>query len=48
MQTETITIYCLCVGYLVTVGHWDDDQALSTTAEGMTAALVAARLFEGS
>ncbi len=47
MQTEIITIYCLCVEYLAALGHRDDYQATMTTAEVMTVALVAARFFKG-
>jgi hypothetical protein len=47
MQTETITIYCLCVEYLAAIGHRDDDQATLSTAEVMTITLVAARFFKG-
>lgn len=47
MQTEIITIYCLCVEYLASLGHQDDGQVTLTTAEVMTVALVAARFFKG-
>jgi hypothetical protein len=47
MQTEIITIYCLCVEYLTAIGHRDDGQATLSTAEVMTVALVAARYFKG-
>jgi hypothetical protein len=47
MPTEIIAIYCLCVEYLATIGYRDDRQATLTTAEVMTIALVAARLFKG-
>ncbi len=47
MQTEIITIYCLCVDYLAALGYHDDRQAAMTTAEVMTVALVAARFFKG-
>jgi len=47
MQTEIITIYCLCVKYLAALGHRDDYQVTLTTAEVMTVALVAARFFKG-
>ena len=47
MQTEIITIYCLCVESLAAIGYRDDRQATLTTAEVMTVALVAARFFKG-
>ena len=45
MQTEIITIYCLCVEYLAAVGYHDDCQVTLTTAEVMTIALVAALTY---
>ncbi len=47
MQTEIITIYCLCVEYLAAIGYRDDRQVTLTTAEVMTVALVAAHFFKG-
>lgn len=47
MQEQIITIYCLCADFLNAYGHKDDVQSQMTTAEVMTAALVAAWFFEG-
>lgn len=47
MQTEIITIYCLCEEYLAAIRYRDDRQATLSTAEVMTVALVAARFFKG-
>jgi transposase len=48
MQEQIITIYCLCADFLVAYGHKDDPQATMSTAEVMTAVLVAAALFNGN
>lgn len=47
MPEQIITIYCLCVDFLSVYGHKDDVQTQLSTAEVMTAALVAAWLFDG-
>jgi hypothetical protein len=46
MQDEIITIYVVCDDYLKAVNYRDDSQAVMTTAEVMTTALVAARYFK--
>jgi hypothetical protein len=46
MQTEITTIYVVCDDFLKAMNHRDDPQAGLTTAEVMTAALVAARFFK--
>jgi hypothetical protein len=47
MQTQIITIYCICADYLKALGFRDDRQARLSSAEVMTTALVAAALFKG-
>lgn len=47
MQEQIITIFCLCAEFLSVYGHKDDAQTQMTTAEVMTAALVAAWFFGG-
>lgn len=47
MHEQIITIYCLCADFLTIQGHKDDAQARMTTAEVMSAALVAAWFFHG-
>jgi len=47
MSEQIITIYCLCADFLLVYGHKDDVQTQLTTAEVMTAALVAAWFFDG-
>ncbi len=46
MQDEIITIYVICDEYLKAMGYRDDSQAALSTAEVMTTALVAAKLFK--
>ena len=48
MLLQIITIYDLCDAFLRAYGHKDDPQAKLTTAEVMTAALVAAWFFHGN
>ncbi len=48
MPLQIITIYCLCDAFLKIYGHKDDPQAQLTTAEVMTAALVAVWFFHGN
>ena len=47
MQEQIITLFCLCADFLALYGHKDDVQTKLTTAEVMTAALVAAWFFDG-
>lgn len=47
MQDKIITIYCFLDELLNALGHHDDKQAILTTAEVMTVALVAAEFFAG-
>ena len=48
MPLQIITIYCLCDAFLKIYGHRDDKQTRLTTAEVMTAALVAVWFFHGN
>jgi Transposase DDE domain len=48
MDTQIITIFCLCDDMLKAFHHRNDPQSLMTDAEVMTTALVAARFFAGN
>jgi Transposase DDE domain len=48
MDTQIITIYCLCDDMLKALQHHEDPQCQMTDAEVMTTALVAALLFGGN
>jgi hypothetical protein len=48
MPLQIITIYCLCDAFLPVYGHRDNKQTTLTTAEVMTAALVAVWFFHGN
>lgn len=48
MDTQIITIYCLCDDMLKAFHHRDDPQSQMTDAEVMTTALVAALFFGGN
>ncbi|CUS02450.2 transposase [Candidatus Promineifilum breve] len=47
MDTEIITIYCLCDDFLKAMNHVEDRQRRLIDAEVMTVAIVAARYFGG-
>jgi hypothetical protein len=48
MDTEIITIYCLCDDLLKAMHHVEDGQCQMSDAEVMTTAIVAARCFGGN
>ncbi len=48
MDTQLITIYCLCHDLLQALDHNEDHQRKMSDAEVMTTALAAARLFKGN
>lgn len=48
MPAQIITMYCFFDELLKAVGHKDDKQAVLSTAEVMTVALVAAEIFTGN
>ncbi len=48
MHLHIITLYCFCDDFLCGIQHRDDPQAKMTTAEVMTAALVAATYFDSN
>jgi hypothetical protein len=47
MVEEIITIFCCCDDFLKAINFQDDKQAVTSSAEIMTAALVAAHFFKG-
>lgn len=48
METEILTIYCLCDELLKAFGHHDHPQCVMNNAEVMTVAIVAAMNFGGN
>lgn len=48
MDTQLITIYCLCDDLLQALNHTEDQQRQVSDAEVMTTALAAARFFRGN
>lgn len=48
METEIITIFCICDDLLKQMNYFDDVQVKMSTSEVMTTALVAAKFFGGN
>jgi len=48
MVEEIITIFCICDDYLNAVGHRDNCQARTSSAEVLTTAIVSAKYFGGN